>query len=312
MTTVDDVHRAAAAIAGRILDTPVLPCEELGAGVGLKAELFQRSGSFKLRGATNRMLALTADERARGVITVSAGNHAAAVAYAARETGTDALVLMPRGASTAKVERTRSYGGTVDLESVDGAEAFARMTAIAADTGRTVVHPFDDPLVMAGAGTIGLEIVAAVPDVDCVIVPVGGGGLIGGIALAVKATRPDCRIIGVQPEATATLRTSLAAGHPVPRRHDPTIADALTPPSVGAGPLAVLAALLDDVVHLTEEEIATGMRFAYETAKLACEPAAATPIGALLAGRVAPGAATVLVISGGNVSPEVVARVLAG
>ena len=309
MIDLDEIRTARTVLAGHVHETPCFSARSLGDGIWLKAELLQRTGSFKARGAFNRMLALTPEERERGVITVSAGNHAAAVALAGRETGTDALVLMARQASTIKVEATRRYGATVDLESADNSEALARMLEIAAATGRVIVHPFDDPVVMAGQGTIGLELVEQVAGLTQVVVPVGGGGLIGGIATAVKALLPHVRIVAVQPEATATLRDSVAAGSPQRRVLEPTLADALTPPAVGALAVEAATAHVDDIVHLSEREIAAGVRATYARTKLACEPAGSTPIAALLAGKVEALPGTVLVLSGGNVSPSVISRI---
>jgi threonine dehydratase len=308
--TIDDVRHAATVIHGRVRRTPVMSCASLGEGVWLKAELFQRTGAFKVRGAFSRIAELSAEERARGVVTCSAGNHAAAVALAGRELGTNALVMMPRWASQAKVDATRAYGGTADLESADATQAFARMHAEAEASGRVIVHPFDDRAVMAGQGTLGLELCEQVDEVTQVVVPVGGGGLISGVATAVKALSP--RVVGVEPATISTLATSLAAGLPVPRPAGVSVADALGPPSIGTGPLAVLKELLDEVVVVSEEQIAEGFRFLYARAKLAVEPAAATPVAALLAGLVDPLPGTVLVLSGGNVSPEVAAKLLAG
>jgi threonine dehydratase len=310
--TIEDVRRAAGVIHGHVRRTPVTSCASLGEGVWLKAELFQRTGAFKLRGAFSRIAELTPGERACGIVTCSAGNHAAAVALAGRELGTDALVMMPSWASQAKVDATRAYGATVDLEAVDASEAFARMHAEAAETGRVIVHPFDDPAVMAGQGTVGLELCEQVDQVTQVVVPVGGGGLISGVATAVKALAPTARVVGVEPEAISTLATSIAAGAPIPRPAGVSIADALGPPSIGAGPLSVLTDLLDEAVAVSEEQIAEAFRFLYARAKLAVEPAAAAPVAALLAGLVEPVPGTVLVLSGGNVSPEVAARLLAG
>jgi len=292
--------------------TPVFSCASLGEGVWLKAELLQRTGAFKVRGAFSRIAEMTAEERARGVVTCSAGNHAAAVALAGRELGTDALVMMPSYASQAKVDATRAYGGTADLESADAAEAFARMDAEAAATGRVIVHPFNDRAVMAGQGTLGLELCEQVDEVTQVVVPVGGGGLISGVVTAVKALCPDARVIAVEPAVIATVSASIAAGSPVTRPAARTVADALAPPSVGAGPLAVLRELLDEAVSVSEEQIAEGFRFLYARAKLAVEPAAAAPVAAVLAGLVEPLPGTVLVLSGGNVTREVAAALLAG
>jgi threonine dehydratase len=310
--TFDDVRRAAAVIDGHMRRTPVFSCASLGEGIWLKAELLQRTGSFKVRGAFSRIAELTQAERARGVVTCSAGNHAAAVALAGRELGTNALVMMPRDASQPKVDATRAYGGTADLESADAAEAFARMDAEAEASGRVIVHPFNDPAVMAGQGTLGVELCQQVGEVTQVVVPVGGGGLIGGVATAVKALAPNARVIGVEPAAIATLGASIAAGEPVLRPRGTTLADALAPPTIGAPPLAVLMQLLDEVVTVSEDEIAAGFRFLYARTKLAGEPAAAVTVAALLSGVVDPIPGTVLVLSGGNVAPAVAARILAG
>ena len=305
--TFDDVRRAAAVIDGHVRRTPVFSCASLGEGIWLKAELLQRTGAFKVRGAFSRIAELTEAERARGVVTCSAGNHAAAVALAGRELGTNALVMMPRHASQPKVDATRAYGGTADLESADAAEAFARMDAEAEATGRVIVHPFNDPAVMAGQGTLGIEICEQVDEVTQVVVPVGGGGLIGGVATAVKALAPNARVIGVEPAAIATLGASIAAGEPVLRPRGTTLADALAPPTIGGPPLAVLMQLLDEVVTVSEDELAEGFRFLYARAKLAVEPAAAATVAALLSGVVDAVPGTVLVLSGGNVAPAVAA-----
>jgi threonine dehydratase len=316
--TLNDVQAAAEVIAGRVHRTPMLTSATLadrcGAPVWFKAELFQRTGSFKPRGAFNRVHALTPEERERGAITISAGNHAQALAVAAHDEGVDALVLMPADASPAKVAATRGYGATVDLESADSMEALERMRAIAAESGRAIVHPYDDPLIVAGQGTVGLEIVEDAPDADTVIVPIGGGGLIAGIATAVKGLRPDARVIGVEPELSAAMRTALDAGHPVPAVPGLTIADALRSPVAGTTALEVCSRLVDDVVLVSDDEIRQGMRFLYERAKLACEPGAAVGVAALLAGRidVRGSAGVALVISGGNVAAELAAEVLAG
>ncbi|HET7172011.1 MAG TPA: threonine/serine dehydratase [Gaiellales bacterium] len=316
--TLADVHAAAGVIAGRVHRTPMLTsatlAERCGVPVWLKAELFQRTGSFKPRGAFNRVRALTAEERDRGAITISAGNHAQALAVAARDEGVDALVFMPADASPAKVAATRGYGATVDLESADTMEALERMRAVAAESGRVIVHPYDDPLVVAGQGTVGLEIAEDAPDAGTVVVPIGGGGLIAGIATAVKGLRADARVIGVEPELSAAMRTAMDTGGPIPAVPGPTIADALRSPVAGTIALEVCSRLVDDVVLVSDEEIREGMRFLYERAKLACEPGAAVGVGALLAGRldVAGSSGVVFVISGGNVAPQLAAEILAG
>ena len=316
--TLADVQAAAGFIARRVHRTPMLTsatlAERCGVPVWLKAELFQRTGSFKPRGAFNRVRALTAEERGRGAITISAGNHAQALALAARDEDVHALVFMPADASPAKVAATRGYGATVDLESADTMEALERMRAVAAETGRVIVHPYDDPLIVAGQGTVGLEIVEDAAAADTVVVPIGGGGLISGIATAVKGLRPDARVIGVEPELSAAMRTAIDTGAPVPAVPGPTIADALRSPVAGTIALEVCSRLVDDVVLVSDEEIREGMRFLYERAKLACEPGAAVGVAALLAGRldVAGSSGVVFVISGGNVAPQLAAEILAG
>jgi threonine dehydratase len=314
--TIDDVREAAATIEGHVHRTPVLSSATLSAAVGapvtLKAELFQRSGSFKVRGAFNRLSSLTAAERQRGVIGLSAGNHAQALALAARELDTTALVLMPPDASPAKVAATRGYGGEVDLESADAAAMHARMTELARTSGRVIVHPFDDPMVQAGGGTVGLEMVEQIADIDTVVVPVGGGGLVTGIGVAVKALVPGVRVIGVEPELAPSVSRALEAGEVVPVELGATIADALKTPGAGPNSLEGCRTVVDDVVLVSEDEITEAMRLLYTRAKLACEAGAAAGVAALISGRVdvrgARGVA--IVISGGNVSPELLARVL--
>src|SRR4051795_985781 len=207
---LDNVRAARETVRGLVHETPVLSSATLseiaGAPVWLKAELFQRVGAFKARGAFNRVAALTEEERGRGVIAISAGNHAQALALAAREYGVDALIVMWRDASETKIAATLGYGASVDTESAGSLEALARMRELQAETGRVLVHPYDDPLVIAGQGTVGLELVEQVPDLDMVIVPVGGGGLISGITVAVKALRPETRIIAVEPVGSDAVR----------------------------------------------------------------------------------------------------------
>ncbi len=312
MISREDVLAARETIAGRLHRTPVFGSATLSkitrARVYLKAELFQRTGSFKPRGVLNKLASLTPEERVRGVIGISAGNHAQALAYGAAAEGIDALVVMWQGASELKIEATRGYGAQVDLEASDVSEAFERLDQLVAETGRVLVHPFDDPLIMAGQGTVGLEIAEDVPDADVVVVPVGGGGLIAGIATAV-----DCRVVGVEPERSASLTAALEAGKPVPV-YPHSIADGLAAPFAGANALAVCRERVDEVVLVSEEEIAEGFRFLYGRAKLACEAAGAAATAALLAGTIGlePGATVVAVVSGGNVAPETASAILAG
>jgi threonine dehydratase len=314
--SLDDVLAARETIAGRLHRTPTFGSATLGALTGarvhLKAELFQRTGSFKPRGVLNRLAALTPDERARGVITWSAGNHAQAVAWAAAREGVTCLVVMSQGANPLKVEATRGYGGEVDLEAPSHSEAYERLLALIEETGRTFVHPFDDPLVAAGQGTVGLELVEDVPDVDVVVVPVGGGGLISGISTAVKGLRPGARVVGVEPEGSQALSAALAAGAVV-QVESHTIADGLAPPFAGELALTIAKERVDEIVLVTEEEIEDGFRFLYQRAKLACEPAGAAATAALLAGKVSAeaGQAVVAVVSGGNAAPQTASAILA-
>jgi len=317
LPTIDDVHAAERAIRGKVHLTPTFSSATLsdhaGAPVWLKAELFQRVGAFKPRGVFNRMRALSADERAGGVIAISAGNHAQALAVAAREEGVDALILMPADASPAKVAATRGYGATVDLESPDSVDALRRMREIAEETGRVIIHPYDDPLVIAGQGTVGLELVEQVPELDVVLVPIGGGGLISGIAVAVKALRPGARIIGVEPELAPAMHDALRSGGPVSMVPGPTAADALKAPIAGELPYTICSRIVDDVVLVDEASIADAMRFLYQRAKLAAEAGGAVGVAALLSGAVdVRGAGGVaVVISGGNISGDLAGSLLA-
>jgi threonine dehydratase len=309
----DTVLEARDAIAGRLLRTPIFRSTTLGelagARVFLKAELFQKTGSFKPRGVLTNLAALTEEQRARGVISISAGNHAQALAWGAGTEGIDALVVMWEGASQAKIDATRGYGATVDLEAHDPTEAFERLGQLERETGRTLVHPFDHPLTIAGQGTVGLEIVEDLPEATTILVPVGGGGLISGIALAAQGRR----VIGIEPELSPALYEALAAGKPVPVQPR-SIADGLSAPFAGSDSLAICKERVAEVVLVTEDEIRDGMRFLYTRAKLACEPAAAVPIAALLAGKISleSDETVVAVVSGGNVAAESAVAILAG
>jgi threonine dehydratase len=310
LVTRDDVERAAEVIRGHVHRTPTLRCRTLGPDVFLKAELLQRTGSFKPRGVLTKLASLTAQEKARGVIAISAGNHAQAVAWGAAEEGLDALVVMWQGASEAKLAATRSYGATVDLEARDPAEAFRRLAVLQEETGRMLVHPFDDPLTIAGQGTVGLEVLEDVPGIETIVVPIGGGGLVAGIAAAAAGR---ARVIGVEPELSTAMHSALAAGDPVDVT--PTsIADGLNAPHAGRLPLEILREHGCEVVLVTEEEIEDAFRFTYERAKLACELAGATAVAAALSGRVdlAESGRTVCVVSGGNVAATTAAGILAG
>jgi threonine dehydratase len=306
--SVDDVLAARETIGDSLHRTPVFSSATLGPRIFLKAELFQRTGSFKPRGVLNKLRSLRPEERAKGVIGVSAGNHAQALAYCAAVEGLDALLVMWSTASPAKIEATRGYGAQVDLEAVGPETVFERLRELQEETGRTLVHPFDDPLVAGGQGTVGLEIEEDVPDVDAVVVPVGGGGLITGIATAL----PNTRVVGVEPATSTALSAALAAGTPTPVSPK-SIADGLNAPFAGELALSVAQQRQLEIVLLEEDEIEDGMRFLYQRAKLACEPAGAAAVAALRAGKVPlNGDETVVaVVSGGNVVGETAAAILA-
>ena len=312
LPTREDVLAAREAIAGRLHRTPVFTSATLGERIGgrafLKAELFQKTGSFKPRGVLTKLAALSDVEKARGVVTWSAGNHAQAVAWAAAREGIDCLVVMSAGANPRKVAATRGYGAAVDLEAPEHTAAYERLLGIIEESGRTYVPPFDDPHVIAGQGTVGLEIAEDVPDADLIVCPIGGGGLVAGIATAV-----DTRIVGVEPELSAAFTAGLAAGKSVHIELQPTYADGLAPPFAGELNLAIARERIDGVVLVTEEEIAEGMRFLYERAKLACEPSGAAATAVLLAGKVAvePGSTVVAIVSGGNAAAKVASAILA-
>jgi threonine dehydratase len=314
--TLDDVYRARARIAGRLHRTPMLTsrtlAETVGADVHFKAELLQRTGSFKPRGVLNKLATLSDEEKARGVISISAGNHAQALAYASALEGIDALVVMWQTASPMKIAAARGYGATVDDSPPDIPAAFEHLERLIEQTGRTLVHPYDDPFVMAGQGTVGLEMLEDVPAADKVLVQVGGGGLISGIATAVKGINPDVRVFAIEPDRSNALAASMAAGRSV--TVEPlSLADGLNGPYAGPNCLRTCLDLGVESILLTEEELKEGFRFVYGRMKLACEVAGAATAAALLAGKVPleRGNTVAAVVSGGNVAPETAAAILA-
>jgi threonine dehydratase len=305
--TRDDVVRAAETIRGRVRRTPLLDGSQLAPRLQLKAELLQFTGSFKARGVVNRLSSLTAEERERGVAGASAGNHAIALAWGAANEGLDCTVFAWRTASEFKLERARALGAEIDAESDNPSEVFVRLDQHIAETGSVLVHPFDDPLVMAGQGTVGLEIMDDAPGVDVIVVPVGGAGLVSGIAAA--AAPRGVRVVGVEPEGSAALSRALESGKPVavsPR----TIASGLDAPFAGANGLEICSALGVEVVTVSDVQIEEAMRRLYGDAKLACEPAGAAAVAAVL-GAMVEGESIVAVVSGGNVGPEMASAILA-
>ena len=305
MVTIADIRAAGTNVGERIHRTPLLGSTRLGEALGLelfvKAELFQKTGSFKVRGVLNRIHRLSPAERERGLIGISAGNHAQALAWAATAAGVRSTVVMPAHASPTKVAASRAYGADVVLHG-DVFAAFDRMHELRERHGYTLVHPFDDEDVIAGHGTLGLEIVTDLPDADVVIVPVGGGGLLSGVATAVKALRPATRVIGVEPEGAANLRAALDAGHVVRLERIDTIADGLAPPMTGAHVLEHVRAAVDDVVTVTDASILEAMKLLMTRMKLFVEPSGAAALAALLSHRIADcsGRRVAIVASGGN------------
>lgn len=309
MTTLEDIRRARAAIAGRLHRTPLVRSTALGrlldARLWLKAECLQKTGSFKVRGVLTKLAALSDEEKRRGLITVSAGNHGQAVAYGAAAEGLDCVVVMPSYASPAKIAACRGYGAEVLVDG-DVHEAFEEARELEEARGLTLLHPYDDPLIIAGQGTIGLEILEDLPGVQTVLVPIGGGGLISGIAAALKLSRPEIRVIGVEPEGAPTLSRALEQGAPVRLDSVDTIADGLTGPIAGDLTLAAVQQFVDDVVLVSDAEIRDAMRLILERTKLLVEPAGAAATAALLARRVTPppDSEVVALLSGGNIDRE--------
>jgi threonine dehydratase len=315
LISLDDVYRARERIGDRLHRTPMLSSatlsRQVGADIEFKAELLQRTGAFKPRGVLNKLATLTADEKKRGVISISAGNHAQALAYASAVEGIDALVVMWQTASPMKIAAARGYGATIDTEAADIPAAFERLEELIESTGRTLVHPYDDPYVMAGQGTVGLEMIEDAPEVDVVLVQVGGGGLISGIATAVKGIRPEARVVAIEPERSPALHESLKAGEPVTVEAK-SIADGLNGPYAGANCVQVCLELGVESVLVTEDALKDAFRFMYGRMKLACEVAGAATAAALLSGAFVPetGQTIAAVVSGGNVAPKTAAAIL--
>jgi threonine dehydratase len=312
--TADDVQRARRAIADVAKRTPVLPSltltEQVGADVTLKAESLQRTGSFKLRGALNKLAAL-GEDCARGVTAGSAGNHAWALAHAARARGVPCEVFMPVEAPLAKVEGCNGLGATVHRGGTSVEDCVAAARERAREAGMAFVHPFDDADVVAGQGTLGLEVLEEVADVAKVVVPVGGGGLASGVAIAMKSARPEIEVVGVQVDTVAAYPESLRRGEPVEVAPGLTIADGIAVKRPGELTLGLIAEWIDDVVVVPEDDVAEAMVMLMEKAKLVVEGAGAVGVAALRGGQVAPAAhgTTVVVLSGGNVDAGLLASI---
>ncbi len=311
-----DIQGAAKRIAADLIESPCPPSIPLSEITGMqifcKLEYLQRTGSFKERGARNALLLLNRDQQTKGVIAASAGNHALGVAYHAQLLSIPATVVMPLFAPLTKVSNCRRLGARVILEGSNLVEARARADKIATETGLTYINGYDDPAIIAGQGTMGLEIAAQVPQVDAVIVPIGGAGLIAGVALALKTLRPGVRIIGVEPERAASFTAALAAGHPVEIQMRPTLADGLSVPKVGENAFRIARDLVDHTVLVGEHELALAVLRLMELEKAVVEGAGAAPLAVCIAGLVPElkGKKVVLPLTGGNIDLNMLGRVI--
>ncbi|MFI0814749.1 threonine ammonia-lyase [Streptomyces sp. NPDC021098] len=312
--TVDDVREAQKTLSGVARLTALEGSRHLtglvGAPVQLKCENLQRTGSFKLRGAYVRIARLTPEERAAGVVAASAGNHAQGVALAASLLGVRSTVFMPEGAPLPKIAATRDYGAEVRLEGQIVDETMRAAQRYAERTGAVFIHPFDHPDIIAGQGTVGLEILEQCPEVGTIVVGIGGGGLAAGIAVAVKALRPDVRVVGVQAAGAAAYPPSLAAGRPVSVEAPVTMADGIKVGRPGDVPFGIIGALVDEVRTVTEDELSSALLLCLERAKLVVEPAGASSVAAVLSDPGSFEGPVVSVLSGGNVDPLLMQRIL--
>jgi threonine dehydratase len=303
--TLTDILAARRRIANAVHRTPLVSSQtlsrRLGVPVSFKVETLQKTGSFKARGATNAVRQLSAEQRRRGIVTISAGNHAQAVAFAAGAEGIPCVVVMPAQASQSKADATRGFGAEVILHG-GVHEAFARYESLQRERGLIPLHPFDDPAVIAGQGTVGVEVLEDAPDASLIVVPIGGGGLITGVAVAARGMGSRARIIGVEPEGSAAMRRALDASRPVRLERVESIADGLGAPAVSERTLRLVQALVDDVVLVSDEAIIDAMRWLLERAKLLVEPAGAAGLAAVLTTLEPPTTGSVVVVlSGGNV-----------
>jgi threonine dehydratase len=311
MVTLTDIQNAHVRIAPYIRRTPLLRVSALdaicGCQVYLKPESLQTTGSFKLRGATNKLLSLNAEERARGIIAASSGNHGQGVAYAAQQLGIDAIIVMPHDAPPAKMEGVRSYGAKIEIYSGNlGSERDALMAKLAEEQGRVPVHPFSDPLIVAGQGTAALEVLADEPEVDFLIAPIGGGGLIGGLATAAKGLKPNLHLVGIEPAAAARYQASRAKGEATGINLGFTIADGTRTDQASAHNFPLIEQFVDDLYSITDDYIKQALYLYARYAKLVAEPSGALTLAAMLSGQIAckPTDKVCLVISGGNLDVD--------
>ena len=312
--TLEDVRAAREVLAGVVRPTPLeysrALSERVGGPVHLKCENLQRAGSFKIRGAYTRMSRLSPQEKAHGVVAASAGNHAQGVALAAQLLGIRSVVYMPNGAPLPKEKATRGYGAEVRFAGATIDEALLSARRYAAETGAVLIHPFDHADIVAGQGTVGLEMLEECPDVRTVVVCTGGGGLLAGVAAAVKGLRPEVRVVGVQAERAAAYPPSLSAGHPVPLERMSTMADGIAVGCPGDVPFALVEALVDEVRTVDEDALSRALLFLLERAKLVVEPAGAAGVAAVLCDPQAFEPPVVVVLSGGNIDPLLMLRVI--
>ena len=314
IVTLAEVEAARKLLDGIIRRTPLEPCRPLTAKLGgpawLKCENLQRAGSFKVRGAYVRISMLSDEERSRGVVAASAGNHAQGVALAAGLLGARTTVFMPVGAPLPKIAATKGYGAKVEFAGGTVDEALVAARDFADKTGAVLIHPFDHPDIIAGQGTLGLEVIEQLPEVRTIVTGIGGGGLISGIAVAVKSLRPDVRIIGVQAEGAAAFPTSLREGHPVALGSFGTIADGIAVGCPGDLTFAHVSQLVDEVVTVSDEDISRALLMLLERSKLVVEPAGSAGVAALLSAVVKPEPPVVAVLSGGNIDPMLMLRLI--
>jgi threonine dehydratase len=317
LVSLDEIRAAIPRVAALARHTPVIDAAEVsGRALRLKCETMQPSGAFKLRGAANMIRQLSPGERAAGVITYSSGNHGQAVAYAARALGAPAVIVMPTTAPAIKVDAVHRLGAEVILEGTTSTDRRARAEAVASARGLTMVPPFDHEWIIAGQGTLGLEIADDVPDLGAVLVPIGGGGLISGVAAALKQYRPSVRVIGVEPAGANAMQQSIEAGRPVTIPRSESIADGLLVVRPGDLTLAHVQTYVDAIVTVSDRQIIEAMGWLYYVARLVVEPSGATAAAALVSGvalaHLPATGATVAVLSGGNIAPAMLASLLAG
>ena len=311
MLTLEMIREAREALQGVARVTPLNPTKNLGKNVYIKCENLQLTGAFKLRGAYNKLRTLTAEERERGVIACSAGNHAQGIALSATKLGMKSVICMPAGAPISKIEATKNYGAEVVLVPGVYDDAAAEAKRLCAEKGYTFAHPFNDPYVMAGQGTIGLEILEQLPEVEQIIVPIGGGGLIAGVACAVKNLKPSCRVIGVQAEGAASMWASHNAGKITELPSVSTIADGIAVKVPGDLTFDLCQKYVDEIVTVKESEIAAAIMTLMEDQKIVSEGAGATTVAAVLFGKVnTADKKTVCLVSGGNVDVTTLSRII--